>query len=350
MKITKLLVVVVSLFVIGCNGSNSHPSDQIQKLKIDISSAKKSIGYPSTQVQNQGKSASLDYIPTQSDFVDGVKSLIVGSLVVKSRSTPFDNNMAFTDQALTDMKLDLASSSNYFSVIDLTDPANQNDIIEVKIPPKSDENWQIVVAGLRTIPNAPLDLGNAEHDNAIAYYGFSDNFMTEADLNGSEVLSIHLQRACLLKSRPKGCAIYKKTGTYEANFFGSVQSFSAIVSYPLEILEVKVNDDSNPIIVNEIPYPIIVREDQEFKDLDNLPVGEKLNLTAMQDLSQIKDAIVSQLTLTAQDLLSITIVTTHSQNPAETAQCQALANQPDVSSDALRNACEVAEYKTIYSE
>ncbi|MDH5560553.1 MAG: hypothetical protein OEY59_06810 [Deltaproteobacteria bacterium] len=309
-KLTSGIIGISLVFALltGCGELNDNPSPSKRRMTVDIGNAKKVLGFSQASVSTKNI-----YVPEDTPATSEIKSLMVGAMVVTKRTTPYTNDMTITDQVMDDASADIANSINFLKIVQL--PTSM-DFIEFDIPPPSAEKWQIIMVGLRTAPLTVSELSNDGHKNSPAYYGFSDNFIT-ADEAVAAPITLTLKRACLLSVPPKGCAIFSDTLTN-----------NPVVSAGVEIVGIKINDmEYTPV---NIDLPIIVSDDASVD-------AAKLELASFRD---------NEIIGTFDPIDSLSIITTHAQNPAESLYCRALFANTDATSGDYIEACEESEYRS----
>ena len=322
-----VLLISLSLFI-SCKGLNDNPSKRINKLSVDITEAKKKVGYSTNIIKKQSKELTT---PQSSTSTNEVKSLIVGAMVVASSSEAYTENSVITAEVENAIRTDLINSSNYFKIVSLPVEADQ---IEFDVPLPSAGDWQVVVAGLKTSPNAISDLiDNPANDKSIAYIGFNDRLLN-SDGFTDQVINVNLKRLCLLKSRPKGCAVFNDIDN----------EFVAFVTPAVEIIEIKYNGVSYSN--SEITFPIIVRDPvDEGRDLLSF---ETTSEDAISNLVYIKEGIINLLAGQGESLSSLEVVTTHMTNNSESLSCKNLSGAQVTVENITSAGCETAIYRTNF--
>ena len=305
MKIQKLLHLgSVSLFaflltlVPGCN-DNPAPT---QKIMLDLRDLQSQMGIlpPSSHSRLSSPLAG-------SSVHSEIKALIIGPLTFRNHTKPYSINEPVDDKFETDFENDVPNTSDFLKIIPLP---TEEEFVEFEVPAISD-GWQVLAAGIRTLPDTLQDLGEKEHDDTLAYVGFTEHsFLTPAELAESGV-SLKLKRACASKSLPKGCATFN-------------DKKKAQVSASVEIVGLMMND----VEVTSKVFPIVIRTDAQANTAEDV-----LETLVVDKVSDIKKLVV---------------LTAHKLNPAESTACQALSETPTV--QQLKTNCEIQEYPYVYGE
>ena len=96
--ITLVIAIVIGLvvFVPGCKEFNDNPVERTGTLRIDVQSLQRQLGIS----QSNGKSASITNVPGDTEATNPVKGLIVGVMLVTSRSAPYTSDVAMTEAAI----------------------------------------------------------------------------------------------------------------------------------------------------------------------------------------------------------------------------------------------------------
>ncbi|OGH00651.1 MAG: hypothetical protein A2557_03175 [Candidatus Lambdaproteobacteria bacterium RIFOXYD2_FULL_56_26] len=286
------LAALVGLGLGGCKSFNDNPSGG-KTLTVDLTAL-------TTQMQGQGAVAGLASSPTATQ----VKALVIGALAVSSRNTPYGPDVAINQTVKDNLENELSNSVNYFALVKL--PVSEN-FVSFKVPPPAAGKWQIAAVGLSTQPAALGNLGDSEHKNSAVYYGFGDRFLTY-DTVADSPYSLTLSRACLVSGPPKGCASFAETLTG-----------TPVVTASVEIQAIKVNGASYQPSALTLPY--LAWTDAQ----------------ASAAVTALKTELATIRTQTPS-LTSLTVETTHSQNPLESAACQA----------GTYSACETQSYKVNF--
>lgn len=301
---------VIFLFLLllgGCSEWNDNPAET-GNLLLNLRSIQHQLGIVIQENRLNEKSVT---VPEDTASTTEVKALVVGALVVTSRSTPYSKDIALTGAVEEGMKTDLQNSVDFFKIVRLP-TADKN--IPLKLPPSTAGNWQPIVVGLRTVPALLENLADTEHQDSDIYYGFTSKFYSTDNINNNEIIKLTMFRNCLGTAPPKGCA------TFHSNI-----DKNPIVSASVEIIGVTYNGGTD---YSSSSFPIIV----------HLSTDEAAAVTS---LASIRDQI-KLLVTTVSDLV---IQTTHSGNPAESAACQALNTSSSLTVTQLKAACEIQEYK-----
>ncbi|MBU2649166.1 hypothetical protein KKI24_30945 [bacterium] len=306
------------LLTAGCKDLNDNPPPEAEdKLRINVADIQRQISANPGSSDNSGTEAP-NHTLTSSDtsVTSQAKMLLVGAIVVTSRSTPFLNETSITTNIVKYFGNDLTDSGEFIQLISL--PVSET-YIEFKVPPPSAGNWQVFAVAFSTQPELVSDLSKTEHKTSAIYLGVNEKFFSAGDI-GNTPVPVKLKRICLVGTPPKGCAS-----------FGASLTANPVVTASVEIVGIKVNDAE--YIPKTIDLPIIVRTAADAT-------------TAIANLKTIRNEITAKQTAT-----SLTVRTTHSQNATESATCKALAdvtNQNEYTNTRLRTHCEVSDHKVTY--
>ena len=296
--------------MISCKSFNDNPAENNSKIKVDISKLQQQLGYSTQSKKNRGQKK-ITTRPGDSDATVEVKALLIGALIVNSRTAPYNNDLAITDEINDQFQEDMANSTQYFSLVSL--PVAE-DFVEFMVPTDGAGNWQVMVIGLDFQPDAFEDLGADERKNSSIYFGFTPIFYTRAQI-GDTPIEVKVKRQCLIDEPPKGCATYDDKLVKKP-----------IVTASVEIIDVKYNGD-NSFSSGTVTFPIIVRNQS---DADS----------AITSLETIVSEIGSPKILT--------VFTTHTKNSSESTTCQNLANVENVTVAQLSAACQIQESKMTF--
>lgn len=307
---------LATLLLSGCKDLNSNPPPvDTDKMRIDVSDLQRQMGFSEQSDTNQPHGyPQYNFINEDTSVGNQAKSLLVGALVVRNRKTPYTNSNSLTIGIADYFGSDLENSAEYLKVIQL--PISSSTI-EFTVPPGGAHNWQVIAVAFSTRPELVGELYDTAYKNTALYYGVWGQFLTVDDIKDSAV-QLTMQRVCLLQSPPKGCASYAGT-----------LSGTPVVTSSVEIIGLKVN--GNDYTSTVVDFPIFVRS---AVDANN----------AIVKLIAAKSEILNQFAT----VYSLTIRTTHTENPYESSDCQDLANSTDYNNTKLRTHCEVAEYTVIY--
>jgi len=314
-----LIAIYLILFTLvpGCGEFNDNPRETKMKLTVDISELKKQFGYSSDSDNEDSLEKtvrSISELP-ETEATSAVKSLVIGAIVITTRDTPYTIDEALTDDDMEDIEDAVLNSAAYIDFVNLP---TSDDTIEFLVPPPSAEKWQVAAVGVNFKMDYLNELDEDEHDDAVMYYGFTPIFYKYDDIEEDTVFSITMKRNCLANEEihPNGCATYS-----------NILSDDPIVTPAVEIIDVKINDES----VSYSDFPIIVRS-EAVSDTNVVTSGTAVNI-----LKGFKDS-----SLDIED--TFTVFTTHSKNPLETNACKALADEASATVDELENNCEVQTY------
>jgi hypothetical protein len=295
------------LLLVGCSEWNDNPADN-GKLFLDLSSIQRKLGILMPEKRLNEKNV---IVPEDTASTTEVKALVVGALVVTSRNTPYTRDIALSGAVEESMKTDLQNSVDFFKIVRLP---TADKTIMLKLPPSTAENWQPIVVGLRTVPELLENLADNNHEDSDIYYGFSSKFYKTDNINNNEIIKLTLFRNCLGDAPPKGCA----------SFDSSIDK-NPIVKASVEIIGVTYNGGT---VYSSSSFPILVHQSTD-------------ETVAVTSLSSIRD----QIKLLVTSVSDLTIQTTHSGNPAESAACQALYTSSSLTVEQLKAACEIQENK-----
>lgn len=302
----------------GCGEFNDNPRETKMKLTVDINELKKQFGYSSDNQDSLDKAVRGISDLEETDATSAVKSLVIGAIVITTRDTPYTTDEALTDEDMEDIEDDVLNSAAYIDFVNLP---TSDDTIEFLVPPPSAANWQVAAIGVNFKMDYLEELDETEHDDAVMYYGFTPIFYKYDDIEEDTIISLTMKRNCLSNEEihPNGCATYS-----------NILSDDPIVTAAVEIVDVKINDNS----VSYSDFPIIVRS-EAVSDTNVVTSG-----TAISYLKNIRD----NYSLKVDDYL--TVITTHSKNDLyETELCTALADDPFATVNELTSKCETQTYK-----
>lgn len=303
----------------GCGEFNDNPRETKMKLTVDISELKKQFGYSSDSDNEDSLEKTVRSIPElpETEATSAVKSLVIGAIVITARDTAYTTDEALTDDDMEDIEDDVLNSAAYIDFVNLP---TSDDTIEFLVPPPSAGNWQVAAIGVNFKMEYLDELDETEHDDAVMYYGFTPVFYKYDDIEEDTVFSITMKRNCLANEEihPNGCATYS-----------NILSDNPIVTSAVEIIDVKINDES----VSYSDFPIIVRSEADAE-------------AAISILNDIKD---NYPLLGIGDYL--TVITTHSLSPLQTDEaCKALADNPSATVDDLIEYCGDQTYNVPITE
>ncbi len=306
----------------GCGEFNDNPRETKMKLTVDISELKKQFGYSSDSDNEDSLEKtvrSISELP-KTEATSAVKSLVIGAIVITARDTPYTTDEALTDEDMEDIEDDVLNSAAYIDFVNLP---TSDDTIEFLVPPPSAGNWQVAAIGVDFEMDYLEQLDETDHDDAVMYYGFTPKFYHYDDIEEDTIFLIEMKRNCLAneKIHPNGCATYS-----------NILSVDPIVTPAVEIIDVKINDES----VSYSDFPIIFRS--EAVSDTNVVKKEK----AISILKGFRDAYDDAYGLGTEDTL--TVITTHLKSPLETDECGKLEDT-SVTLNELKEKCEDQTYK-----
>jgi hypothetical protein len=307
------------LFIVaGCKDLNDNPPPvAADTMRIDVAEIQRQItvGAGGSQ-ENQNEDRRFALTSSDTDVSSEAKTLLIGAIVVTSRSTPYSSSTSITTSIPSFFGNDLTDSGDFIQLINL--PVSET-YVEFKVPPPSAGNWQVFAVAFSTQPELVSDLSTEEHKNSAIYFGVKEQFFKAEDM-GNTPVPVRMQRVCLQGTPPKGCAS-----------FGASVTAAAVVTAAVDIVGVRANGaDYTP---DTIDFPIFVRTAGDVT-------------TAIASLKTIRDEIKKKKTIT-----SLTLRATHSMNTTESAECQALSNvtnENEYTNTRLRTHCEVSDYQVTY--
>ncbi len=306
------------LITVGCKDLNDNPPPVAEDtLRIDVSELQRQMSANvGLSEENQNEAPNYSVTSSDTDVSSEAKTLLIGAIVVTSRSTPYASSTAITTSIPSFFGNDLTDSGDFIQLIDL--PVTET-YVEFKVPPSSAGNWQVFAVAFSTQPELVSDLSSGEHKDSAIYFGVKEQFFT-ADSIGNTPIPVRMQRVCLQGTAPKGCAT-----------FGASLTAEPVVTASVDIVGVKANgDDYTP---SSVDFPIFVRTAADVT-------------SAITSLETIRDEIKNSLTAT-----SMTVRATHSENTTESTDCQALSsvtNENEYTNTLLRTYCEVSDYQVTY--
>jgi len=315
--LTAALLLLPFFFLTACKELSNDPPKETGTLAVNLADIQKQVGVAATADQNTAVSRSVT-VPGDSVATNEVKSLLVGAFVVTTRSTPYSMDVPITDAVEENVKDDLAASVDYIKIVDLP---TADDTIEFSYPKSELSRWQVIAVALDFKIKEFAELGEDAHENSVLYMGFTDSFYTSSTIENVAEVSITMNRACLLNA-VRGCATY-----------GAQATDTPVVTSAVEILGVRYNGNSTYYTPTSDQFPYIVRDS---------------NATAAASyLGRVRDEIATTLG-GAANIRSLTVVTTHTGNSAESAACRALYASSSPSRQALTDACAVQANKISY--
>ncbi len=175
------LSAIFALVSIGCK-EMSNEADGSKTLTIDLANIKE-------QLEPVGPAPSLLGASSGSITSSTVKSLVLGAIVVTSRSDPYLSTTKVTEKIEEDLKQEAINSVNYLSVVDL--PINE-DYIEFLVPPQTAGKWQVAVVSFDFNLDVLADWEDYESKGKILHKGFTEGFYT-FDTIGEQIIQIDME-------------------------------------------------------------------------------------------------------------------------------------------------------------
>ncbi len=314
------IVFTAGLIVLGCKQFNDDPAERSDTITVDVQKIQNQLGYTKADaVKSQNSGSSNISPPTDTDASNAVRSILIGAMVVTSRSTPYTSTTALTEAEVENMEDDLLNSVNYFKMINLP---TTSTYLTFDVPPETAGNWQVVAVGLDFDISVFDDLSKEEHDGAVIYAGFVERFFTRNDV-GDGVLGddLLMKRACLNSETVKGCA------TYNVDI-----NDDPVVTAAVEIVGVQYTTSSGTEDASG-DFPILVRSSSG--------TGVLSPSEAIEELIGIRDAI----TVDPAEIISLTVLTTHMKNTSlESSACTSLLDANIDTTSDLTSVCDTQEY------
>lgn len=308
LSLATVILLLLPVFVVsGCKELSNDPPESSGNLVVSLGDIKKQLGVSSGSTESN-RSVS---VPGDSDATDEVKSLLVGAFVVTSRDTPYTKDVPITEDVEENLKDELSGSVDYIKIVSLP---TDNDYIEFPYPKSELSKWQVIAVALDFDIKEFAELGEDDHENSILYFGFSTKFYQSNTIGENEEVTIEMTRACLSNDQVAGC------GTYNDSITGT-----PVVTPAVEILGVRYNDNTSDF-PTAVSLPVIVRTASDAA-------------SAISDLETIRSQITASVG--AGSVTSLTVRTTHSKNPEESAACRAFADNAGASVSNFADNCEV---------
>jgi len=349
-----LFFVIVTGMVIsvpGCKEFNDNPVERAGNLIIDLNSLQRQLGINPSDAKN----ASITNVPGDTDATNPVKGLIVGVMLVTSRSTPYTSDVAMTEAIVENLTDELTNSQQFIVTLKL--PTSQ-EYVEIRSPKKDPASGglQIIAAAVDFAIEELAEVGESEHENSLIYIGFIERFYSVDDIGDSALdETLVMKRACLNNNTIKGCATYPDKLTEDP-----------VVTPAVEILGVRYNDTAGVEITdytsgnfygyrNSAIFPMTVWTEIEASNAKTALKSAVLSIS-QKLLSSSGDP---DFALTTDPITNLTIITTHSKNTSwELDACRTFwASSPSSSAldqmiwDATTDSktCDVQAYKVPIS-
>ena len=299
------MLILSVLVITGCKELSNDPPEKTGNLVVNLGDIQKQLGLSSSS--NRLESST---VPGNSDATNEVKSLLVGAFVVTTRNTPYAKDVAITDEISENLKDELAGSVDYIQIVNLP---TDSDTIEFPYPKSDLSRWQVIAVALDFSIKEFAELGEDAHDSSIIYFGFSENFYTAGSIGDTEQVEINMVRACLSNDTVKGCA------TYSDSIDGS-----PVVSPAVEILGIRYNAETSDFVPSTGSFPLIIRSATDATNAESY-------------LETVRGEIVD----TGNPITSLTVRSTRTKNPAESAACTDFADNGSATVLDLKDNCEV---------
>lgn len=341
-----IVIGLVVVFVPGCKEFNDNPVERTGTLRIDVQSLQRQLGIS----QSNDKSASITNVPGDTEATNPVKGLIVGVMLVTSRSTPYTSDVAMTEATVENLTDELTNSQQFIVTLKL--PTSKR-FVEIRSPKKDPDSGglQIIAAAVDFSIEELAEVGESAHENSLIYMGFIEKFYSVADI-GDAALSetLVMKRACLNNETIKGCATFPDKLTKDP-----------VVTSAVEILGVRYNDDAGVDIDDYSSGNFYGRDattDFPIKVWDSSDVANAVTILKNARTSIVNGADVGG----ASNLSNLTIITTHSKNTTwESDECRTFwstatnYDSPAELDQLIRDAttdsktCDVQTYKVPIS-
>ena len=339
-----VLMIWIMIAVPGCKEFNDEPAERTGNVRISLKEIKQQLGITSDSATNSGQTSSITNLPGDTEATNPVQGLIIGMMLVTSRTTPYTSDVAMTEAVVENMTDELTNSQQFIVTLKLP---TDKEFVEFLSPKKDPATGglQIIAAAVDFPIEELAQVGEDGHDKSLIYFGFVEKFYRVDDI-GDSVLgeSLIMRRACLNNNAIKGCAT-----------FPDKLNESPIVTSAVEILGVRYNDDAG-VAINDYTaerfystgFPIKVENNDSNK------------ISAIDALQNARQAIITQVS-GSSNLKNLTVLTTHSKNPLESDQCRTFwsntANYDDVAeleqlihaSNTDTPTCDIQLYKVPIS-
>ncbi|MCP4752712.1 MAG: hypothetical protein GY866_17635, partial [Proteobacteria bacterium] len=282
----------------GCKDINSPQEATQGRFSLNLGSLQHQAGVSNDEEE------SMDLTDSPASQV---RTLIVGAMQVTKRDVPYTKNTLITDETVDRIQEDLQRSKAFFTLVQLP---SQDDFIDIEVPSVFEGNWQVVIIGTRE-KTADLDaLEKKALKESITFIGFNEKFHTGTEVGG-EPLECTLKRTCLITLPARGCAVFNQTK-------------NAVVTASVEIVDLEING----VQATSTLFPIVVRD-------------EPVSGYHQQKIPSETVALLESLIEDPDQVTSLEISTTHTQNSSESSACRELADLKSVSASQLRTACQV---------
>ena len=326
----------VLIFMVGCGDLSDEPpppNSGSGKLNVSLTELAQQLGYV------RDPATGLHTTPTASDATTPVVDLVIGAMVVRSRTLadgPYSDSVPITNLE-TQLETDLLNSIGTLQLVQLDLLAGQTSI-SVDVPDPAATKWQFLAAGFQTAtdgsrPQNLADLGEAKFQDSAIYFAFHPQFLrtsvsdqtvtivdaaTGAAVADSE-LTLLLRRACLISTPPKGCAQFN-TDTLR----------TPTVTAAVEIVGVLVDTVAHTPTTFE--FPLVVRSG-----------GAGSCISGISDACTPAVAIQRLNTIPRANATNLIVLTTHQLSSSESTECRTTT----VGADLLAN-CAIQSYLTTY--
>lgn len=307
---------IIMVLLFGCKEFNNNPPPaRTQMMAVDVKAIQRQLTYltGSSSINGRIKPES-SFVNQESEVSNAAKTLLIGAMVVTKRSSPYSRSLSFAAGIRSFFGSDLTNSANYFTFVNLP---LAGDIVEFKVPPPSAGNWQAMVVAFNTQPENIGDLSDIAYKNSAIYFGITPRFYSSNDI-GRSPLQIIIKRVCFAATPPKGCA------TFAASLSGT-----PIVTASVEIIGVKVNGVD--YLSTLVDFPVFVRTESDI-------------ISAESKLGIVREEIIGLFS----SISSLTVYTTHAENPYESDTCKSLADETDYANTKLKTNCDIAEFTVTF--
>lgn len=315
--ITALLIALFFLTFSACKSFDNDPPEESGKgLVIDLREIKKQMGVP-TASGASGISNSI--YPEETEATSKVLGVVLGTMVVTKRDTPYTKETPLTDAVIDDIEKDLTNSISFIEFYPIGDLIGKDFIELPKTPPPTSGHWQVIVAGTNVVVEKAEDL--EDEDDPIIYAGFSERFYYSDQIKENEEINVEMVRVCFVDNPAKGCATFDDKWSKDPIVTSAVEILGAYYTYG--------TSDATADVSTDVSFPIIVRS---ASDATN----------AISSLKTVRDLMKVNATENSHDVKSLTIRTTHSMNTThESSACTALRNSNSVTVSQLETNCSV---------
>ena len=118
-----------------------------------------------------------------------IKSLVLGAIVVPSRSTPYTSGMEITKKIEDNLKKEAINSVQYLSIVEY--PFSK-EYLKFLVPPPTAGKWQVGVISLDFVAETLSEFEDYESKGGLLHKGFAERFYTYDDI-GDQIIRIEMK-------------------------------------------------------------------------------------------------------------------------------------------------------------